>query len=137
MENKSQKQNGFSYVYSAKEQAELKKIREKYTPPTEKEDKMARLRRLDASVTRTAQAVALALGVIGVLMLGFGMSLIMTDLGAGLGLTTELIMPLGILIGVVGGILAGLAYPMYHLIATRERRKIAPEILRLTDELMK
>ena len=36
MENKNNEQSGFSYTYSAKEQAELKKIREKYTPPTEK-----------------------------------------------------------------------------------------------------
>ena len=73
--------NGFQYTYSAKEQAELKRIREKYTAPAEVEDKMARLRRLDASVTNTAQAVALVFGIIGALILGFGMSLCMTDLG--------------------------------------------------------
>ena len=131
----SQNKDGFSYTYSAKEQAEIRRIREKYTH--KEEDKMERLRRLDAGVTQKAQTASLVLGVLGTMILGLGMSLIMTDLGAGLGFTAELIMPLGILIGVVGGILAGLAYPMYHLIATRERRKIAPEILRLTEELMK
>ena len=65
MENNNQKQNGFSYTYSAKEQAELKKIREKYTVPSEVEDKMERLRRLDASVTQTAQTVALIIGIFG------------------------------------------------------------------------
>ena len=54
----------FSYPYSAKEQAEIRKIREKYASGEQEEDKMARLRRLDASVTGTAQAVALALGVL-------------------------------------------------------------------------
>ena len=137
MENKSQEQNGFSYVYSAKEQAELKKIREKYMPPTEKEDKMVRLRRLDASVTRTAQAVALTLGVIGVLMLGFGMSLIMTELRDILGAHRDMAMVIGVAVGIVGGFLASLAYPIYHAIVKAKRKKIAPEIIRLTDELMK
>ena len=137
MENKGQKQNGFSYVYSAKEQAELKKIREKYTPPTEKEDKMERLRRLDASVTRTAQAVALVLGVIGVLMLGFGMSLIMTELRDILGAHRDLAMVIGIAVGIVGGAMASLAYPIYHALVKSKRKRIAPEIIRLTDELMK
>jgi hypothetical protein len=64
MENNNEK-NGFSYTYSAKEQAELKRIREKYTAPTAEEDKMVRLRRLDASVTQMAQSVSLAFGVLG------------------------------------------------------------------------
>ena len=137
MENNHQEQNAFSYSYSAKEQAELKKIREKYTAPTESEDKMARLRRLDASVTRTAQIVSLLFGVIGALILGFGMSLCMTDLGKILGSYREWAMVLGIGIGVAGGILASLAYPLYQAIVKAKRKKVAPEILRLTDELMK
>ena len=75
MDNNKQETSGFSYTYSAKEQAELKKIREKYAPATEAEDKMDRLRKLDASVTNTAQAVALVFGVIGALILGFGINL--------------------------------------------------------------
>ena len=66
----NQEKSGFTYTYSAREQAELKRIRDKYTAPTESEDKMARLRRLDASVTNTAQAFALVFGVIGTLILG-------------------------------------------------------------------
>ena len=67
MENNNENK-GFQYTYSAKEQAELKRIRDKYTVPTEAEDKMARLRQLDASVTNTAQTVALVFGVIGTLI---------------------------------------------------------------------
>lgn len=137
MQNNNNEQNEFSYTYSAKEQAELKRIREKYSPPTEAEDKMTRLRRLDASVTNTAQAVALIFGVIGTLILGFGMSLIMTDLCEILGSHRDLAMVIGIIIGVVGGILALLAYPIYNVIVRAKRKKLAPEILRLTDELMK
>lgn len=129
--------NGFSYTYSAKEQAELKRIRDKYTAPTEAEDKMARLRRLDAGVTNTAQAVALLFGVIGTLILGFGMSLIMTELGEALGISGDAAMMIGITVGVAGGILASLAYPIYNAIVKAKRKKLASEIIRLTDELMK
>ena len=137
MDNKNQEQNGFTYTYSAREQAELKRIRDKYISPTEDEDKMARLRRLDASVNNTAQTVALIFGVIGTLILGFGMSLIMTDLAAVLGISNNAAMIIGIIVGIVGGILASLAYPIYNAIVKAKRKKLAPEIIRLTDELMK
>lgn len=136
MENNNENK-GFQYTYSAKEQAELKRIREKYTPPTETEDKMERLRRLDASVTQTAQVVALVFGIIGTLILGFGMSLCMTNLGEILVSHRDMAMVVGIIIGVVGGILASLAYPIYCAIVKAKRKKLAPEIIRLTDELMK
>ena len=129
--------NGFSYTYSAKEQAELKKLREKYTPPTQEEDKLTRLRRLDAGVTSSAQAVALVFGVLGTLILGFGMSLCMTELSAILGAHEDLAMTVGIIIGLIGGVIAALAYPIYNAIIKAKRRKIAPEIIRLTDELLK
>ena len=137
MENNNQENNGFSYTYSAAQQEELKKIRSKYTPKAEAEDKMERLRRLDASVTNTAQAVALIFGVIGVLILGFGMSLCMTELGSSLGIHGNITMVVGIAIGVVGGVLASLAYPIYTAIVKARRKRLAPEIILLTDELMK
>ena len=130
--------NEFKYTYSAKEQAELKRIREKYSAaPDEKEDKMEKLRKLDASVTNTAQAVALAVGIIGTLILGFGMSLFMTDLSYILGSYQDKAMAIGIVIGIFGGIVASLAYPLYNAIVKHKRKKIAPEIIRITDELLK
>ena len=138
MDNNNQEKSGFTYTYSAREQAELRKIRDKYTASTDNsEDKMSRIRRLDASVTQTAQMVSLILGVIGTLILGFGMSLAMTDIAHTLGLHGNLAMVIGIVIGVVGGVLAGVAYPVYNAIVKAKRKKIAPEIIRLTDELMK
>ena len=137
MENSNQKNENFTYTYSAREQAELKRIRDKYTAPTEAEDKMTRLRRLDESVTNTAQAVALVFGIIGALILGFGMSLIMTDFSEILGIGETMAMVIGIPVGIVGGILASLAYPIYNAIVKAKRKKIAPEIIRLADELMK
>ena len=136
MENNNEN-NGFQYTYSAREQAELKRIREKYPATTETEDKMTRLRRLDASVTNTAQAVALVFGVIGTLILGFGMSLVMTELAESLGISGDAAMVIGIIVGVIGGVLASLAYPIYNAIVKAKRKKLAPEIIRLTDELMK
>ena len=137
MDHNNQEKSGFTYTYSAKEQAELKRIRDKYTAPTETEDKMARLRRLDASVTNTAQAVALVFGIIGALVLGFGMSLIMTDFSEILGIGETMAMVIGIPVGIVGGVLASLAYPIYNAIVKAKRKKLAPEIIRLADELMK
>lgn len=129
--------NQFHYTYSAKEQEELRQIREKYSSKNESEDKMARLRRLDASVTQTAQIVSLVFGVIGVLILGFGMSLCMTELSEILGSHREMAMTVGVVVGIFGGVLAALAYPVYNAIVASKRKKIAPEIIRLTDELMK
>jgi len=137
MDNNNQEQNGFTYTYSAREQEELKRIRDKYTAPTESEDKMARLRRLDASVTNTAQAFALVFGVIGTLILGCGMSLCMTEIGEIIGIPGDMAMIIGIPIGILGGVLASLAYPIYNAIVKAKRKKLAPEIIRLTDELMK
>ncbi len=136
MENKNDNK-GFSFTYSAREQEEIRKIREKYTESSEQESKMERLRRLDASVGAKAQTVSLILGVAGTLILGCGMSLCMSELGASLHLDENISMTLGVIIGVFGGILAGFAYPAYELTVKRERKKIAPEILLLTDELMK
>lgn len=131
MENKE----SFNYTYSAKEQEEIKAIRKKYVTPEETEDKMAQLRRLDAGVYSKATTVSLIVGVIGALIMGIGMSLILTDIGAMLG--TALSMIIGISLGIVGIILVCLAYPIYNHTLTKEREKIAPEIIRLTDELMK
>ena len=128
----------FKYTYSSAEQAELRRIREKYSPKENKEeDALTRLRRLDAEVSGKANAAALAFGVIGILILGLGMSLIMSDLSVKLGISHPLALTVGIISGLVGGALAAFAYPVYNLIIKREREKIAPEILRLTDELMK
>ena len=138
MEHNDQKRDGFSYTYSAREQAELKRIREKYTPPTEEENKMERLRRLDVSVTRTAQFVALVFGIVGALILGLGMSLCLTEeLGAWFGIDQSMAMVVGIVIGVLGSLVVSLAYPIYHTIVKARRKKLAPEIIRLAEELMK
>ena len=127
----------FQYTYSAEEQEEIKAIREKYTAPQPEEDKMAQLRRLDGAVTQKATAISLVFGIVGALVLGTGMSLAMTEIGAVIGLDGTLSMLFGILLGLVGIILISLAYPVYNRVVQKERARIAPEIIRLTDDLMK
>ena len=134
MENQN-KEEGFSFTYSASEQEEIKKIRQKYQP--QEEDKMARLRRLDGEVTRKATVAALSIGIIGALIMGTGMSLVMTNLGEMLGLFGVMGLIVGIIIGVIGIVFVCCAYPVYNRIVKKEREKIAPEVLRLTEELMK
>ena len=125
-------ENTFQYTYSAQEQLEVEQIRKKYLP--QEESKLDRLRKLDRSAYQKAQAWAIAIGIIGALILGTGMSLFMTKLGASLG---ELSMLIGIPVGIVGMVLVALAYPVYNRVLKKQREKIAPEVLRLTEELMK
>ena len=128
MENKE----GFSFTYTANQQKEVEAIRKKYLP--QEVDKMEQLRRLHGIPTQKAQAASLAVGVIGALIMGTGMSLAMTEIGAALG---SLAMVIGILVGIVGMVLVALAYPLYNRVLKKQREKIAPEILRLSDELLK
>lgn len=122
----------FSYTYSAQQQKEVEAIRKKYLP--KEENKMEQLRKLHAVPTQKAQSAALAIGIIGTLILGTGMSLAMTQLGAALG---NLSMVLGVAVGIAGMVLVALAYPVYNRVLKKQREKIAPEILRLSDELLK
>lgn len=90
---------------------------------------MVQLRLLDAQVRRKATAYAIMTGVLGALILGTGMSCCMVWGGAAF-------VP-GIIVGVVGMAIVSQAYPLYCRIIKREREQIAPEFLRLTEELMK
>jgi hypothetical protein len=132
MENNKE---SFAYTYSAKERDEIRKIREKYVPQTE--DKMEKLRRLDSSVTKRGTVLSLIVGILGALIMGAGMSLAMTDLAAHVNMARNQAMTVGIIIGVVGMAVAAVAYPIYSAVTKHDRARIAPEIIRLTNELMK
>lgn len=123
--NNSTENNTFQYTYSAKQQAEIETIRKKYAPPTSTEDKMEQLRRLDAGVTRKATIYSIIIGLIGTLIMGIG-----TMVGQ-----STLFIP-GIIIGVIGIAVLSAAYPVFMKLLKKEREKIAPEILKLTDELL-
>ena len=127
MENHS-----FEYTYSAQRQQEVEAIRKAYLP--KEEDKMEQLRRLHSIPTQKAQAASLSVGIIGALILGTGMSLCMTELGAALG---RLAIIIGVAVGLVGIVLVSVAYPLYNRVLKTQWEKIAFEILRLSDELLK
>lgn len=120
---------GFSYTYSAGERDEVKRIRDKYLPDSAAEDKLTRLRRLDAGVPRKGTVWAITVGITGTLTLGGGMSMAMV--GGGIWFIP------GIIVGLLGIVLIASAYPLFMAITKRERERVAPEILRLTEELMK
>lgn len=113
----------FTYTYSAPEQAEIRCIREKYLP--REETTLEKLRRLDAQAERPGVVISLSLGIAGTLVLGLGMSCC---------LVWGLFIP-GVVLGILGIAMAAAAYPANRWITKRQRLKIAPQILALTEEL--
>lgn len=121
----------FEYTYSPDRQAEVRAIVSRYAPV--QEDPMEQLRRLDASVSHKARVSSLTVGILGALIMGTGMSLIMSDLGAFVG---ENAFWLGIIAGIAGMILVALAYPVYTHTLKTQRKRIAPRILQLSQQLL-
>ena len=117
----------FEFTYSATQQKEIEAIRSKYLP--KKEDKMENLRKLDKSAESRGTAFALVIGNIGTLLLGIGMCCTMVWGSA------IIIMVVGILIGIPGILLMISAYPAYKKVTLKQREKIAPQIIALSNEL--
>lgn len=116
----------FSYAYSARQHKEIEAIRSKYLPP--EENKLEQLHRLDRQAERPGTVFSILAGTISTLLLGIGMVLTMVY-------TQHFVA--GIVIGLLGILGVALAYPLYLHITKRERARIAPEILRLADELIR
>lgn len=115
----------FEYTYSAKQQEEIEKIRRKYMP--KEEDKMELLRKLDRDVTKPGTIWSLVLGIVGCLLFGTGMSCVMV--------WADSLFAVGIIVGIIGMIVMGIAYPVYMKVTEKQREKLAPQILALTEEL--
>ena len=114
------------------EQQMAAKIREHYT---EKQiTDLDTLRELDSKVKRPASVFAYVFGSISAIIMGAGMSLVMTDIGATLGMESTMVP--GIVIGIVGLIMALLNYPMYKGILGSRKKKYGAEILKLSDKIM-
>ena len=115
------------------EQQVAAKIREHYT---EKQiTDLDTLRELDAKVKRPASVFAYVFGSISAIIMGAGMSLIMTDIAEKIGLGIDPMIP-GIVIGTIGLGMALLTYPMYKGILNSRKRKYGAEILKLSDKIM-
>lgn len=117
----------FEFTYSAKQQEEVERIRNKYLP--KEETKMEQLIKLDKKTEQPGQIASIAIGTIGSLILGVGMCCTMvwnTSVGIFVG---------GIIIGIIGMALIFTAYPIYKKITERERAKVAEQIIVLSNEL--
>ena len=122
MENKP-----FTYNYSAVRNKEVENIRRKYLP--EEESKLETLKRLDYKVQSAGMIESLCIGIIGALVFGIGVCFFL-DVFAGAVWLTALFM-------IVGTLLMIPAYPIYRRIARQTKEKLTPEILRLSEEIMK
>lgn len=110
----------------------VQKIRTQYT---EKENtELDALRELDHKVRRPVNVFSYIFGSIGAIIMGAGMSLVMTDIGAIVGIENP--MKPGIVIGVSGLVLAIVNYPVYKKILGSRRKKYADEIVALSDKIM-
>jgi uncharacterized membrane protein YeaQ/YmgE (transglycosylase-associated protein family) len=119
--------NTFSYNYSAARNKEVENIRRKYMP--HEESKLERLKKLDLRVQMAGTIESLCFGIIGALVLGIGMCFFL-DVFAGAAWLTALLMVLGTIIMIP-------AYPIYRRIARKTKKELTPEILRLSEEIMK
>lgn len=113
----------------------VQKIRTQYMEKDSTEKDLSLLRELDAEVKRPANVFGYTFGSIGAIIMGAGMSLVMTDIGAQIGISNS--MPLGIVIGVVGMFMAIINYPIYKSILSSRKEKYADRILSLSEKLMK
>lgn len=110
----------------------VQKIRTQYT---EKEHTgLDALRELDAKVKRPANVFSYIFGGIGAIIMGCGMSLVMTDIGTTLGISNT--MAPGVIIGVVGLFMAIINYPIYKRLLNSRRSKYADKIMKLSDKIM-
>ncbi len=119
--------NTFSYQYSAVRNKEVENIRKKYI--VNEENKLDKLKKLDARVQIAGVIESLSIGIIGALVFGIGLCFGLDVLTGADWLT--------LLFAVLGICLMLPAYPIYKHISRRTRNRLAPEILRLSDEIMK
>ena len=119
--------NTFSYNYSAARNKEVESIRRKYV--TREENKLDLLKQLDNRVQMAGMIQGLCFGIIGALVFGIGICFFL-DVFAGAAWITALFM-------IMGTLLMLPAYPIYRRIARKTKAELTPEILRLSEEIMK
>lgn len=110
----------------------VQKIRTQYTE--KQHTQLDALKELDAKVKRPANVFAYIYGSLGTIVMGAGMSLVMTEIGAILGLAGTMVP--GIAIGVAGMAMVLTTYPIYKRILSSRKKKYAPQILELSEKIM-
>ena len=112
----------------------VQKIRTQYMEKEATLSELDELKKLDAQVKKPANIFAYTFGSISALVMGAGMSLVMTDIGSTIGINDPMVP--GILIGVIGMILAIINYPIYKKILAKRKNKYAKQILELSDKII-
>lgn len=110
----------------------VQKIRSQYTENQHTE--LDALKKLDAKVKKPANVFAYSYGSIGAIVMGAGMSLVMTDIGRVIGLANTMVP--GIAVGVVGLGMVCSTYPIYKKMLASRKTKFAVQILELSEKLM-
>ena len=110
----------------------VQKIRTQYTEKQHTE--LDALKELDAKVKRPANVFAYTYGSVSAIVMGSGMSLVMTEIGTIIGISNAMLP--GVVIGVVGMAMALSTYPIYKKILAARKKKFAPEILALSDKIV-
>ncbi|MCD8040126.1 MAG: hypothetical protein LUF82_01270 [Clostridia bacterium] len=119
----------FNYSYSApteNERKEIESIRRGYLPQEKTYSKLERLRQLDKKVKTPATAVAAIFGVAGVLVFGFGLTMVLQ----------WALYVWGSVVAALGAVLMVAAYPAFNLILKRNKAKYGQEIIELSEELL-
>ena len=111
----------------------VEKIRSQYTEAEHTE--LEALKALDAKVKRPAKVFGYTYGSIGAIVMGAGMSLVMTDIGAMLGMTDAMVP--GIAVGIAGLAMVLTTYPIYKKILNSRKKKYANKIMELSDRITK
>ena len=119
--------NTYHYNYSAARNREVENIRKRYIP--HEESKLERLKKLDLRVQMAGTIESLCFGIVGALVFGLGMCFFL-EVIAGASWLSALFMLIGTFIMIP-------AYPIYRRIAQRTRAELTPEILRLSEEIIK
>ena len=111
----------------------VQKIRTQYTEKQHTE--LDALKELDAKVKRPANVFAYTYGSISAIIMGSGMSLVMTEIGQILSLAHPMV--IGIIIGIAGMGMALTTYPIYKKLLSSRKKKYAARILALSEKIMK
>ncbi|MBE6696552.1 MAG: hypothetical protein E7587_08900 [Ruminococcaceae bacterium] len=111
----------------------IQKIRTQYTEKEHTE--LDELKALDRKVKRPAEVFAYVFGSVSAIIMGSGMSLVMTDIAETLGIQNPMLY--GIVVGVIGLFMAIINYPVYKGFLNSRRKKYADKIISLSDKIMK
>lgn len=112
----------------------VQKIRTQYMDKDSTQNELDLLRELDSEVKSPANLFGYVFGGIGAVVMGAGMSLVMTDIGAQLGIGNS--MPIGTAVGIIGMLMAIINYPIYKTILESRKEKYAERILALSEKIM-